>query len=79
MKLKDIKGIFDNIGYYLSTNEINGNYINKKEVGEKELEVDMKKVYRIMKQFSDYYGIADENVRKIAQAIARNFPVKVKK
>ena len=86
MKLKDIEGLLpkDLKRFYPKSVEYESIDFRRgcskilSELGEKELEIDVERVYRTMKQFSDYYGMADGNVRKIAQAIAREFPVRVK-
>jgi len=72
MKLKDIEGLLPKRKYGIEAG------VAMTYLAEKELEVDVERVYLTMKQFSDYYGMADDNVRKIAQAIAKGDIIKVK-
>ena len=72
MKLKNIEGLLP------MPQEGKHILVETAKLGEKELEIDVERVYLTMKQFSEYYGMADENVRKIAQVIAKEFPIKVK-
>lgn len=74
-KLKDIEGLLQGLQYPYKGDEDYGYKQAIEDVGEKELEIDIDKVYTVL------YDWLDENnkyIPEIVNAIAKSFPVKVK-